>query len=201
MGTTLINIIIHVNRLFSRLSRSCSRLLGRLLPRRAPLLLGASSSGKRERLHQNEEVRIACERLDAFLALQLQHFPSTREGGETPQFHSKRDCITYLFFVFGAISRLERTISDEALSREWRNWRKSRICRGYYPKRATASFIKRYPKMLNSKLQNAFASGCYAMDMQVRCATGQISPRECQKADRELRRVLITNHEHEDMMA
>lgn len=54
---------------------------------------------------------------------------------------------------------------------------------------------------LNSKLQNAFASGSYAMDMQVRCAAGQISPRECQKADRELRRVLITNHEHEDQLA
>lgn len=103
------------------------------------------------------------------LTLQLQHFPSTRDGGEAPQFHSKRDCIPYLFFVFGAISRLERTISDEALAREWRNWRKSRICRGYYPKRATASFIKRYPKMLNSKLQNAFASGSF-MPWTCRCA-------------------------------
>lgn len=199
MGTTLINIIIRINRLFSRLGRSCLQRLEHVWPQHGVPLV--SSHSKRDRLHQHEEVRIACERLDAFLALQLQHFPSTREGGETPQFHSKRDCITYLFFVFGAISRLERTISDEAIAREWRNWRKSRICRGYYPKRATASFIKRYPKMLNSKLQNAFASGSYAMDMQVRCAAGQISPRECQKADRELRRVLITNHEHEDQLA
>lgn len=199
MGTTLINIIIRFNRLLSRLGQRCLQHLERFGAGHGLPLPG--DNGKRERLHQHEEVRIACARLDAFLALQLQHFPSTREGGETPQFHSKRDCITYLFFVFGAISRLERTISDEAIAREWRNWRKSRICRGYYPKRATASFIKRYPKMLNSKLQNAFASGSYAMDMQVRCAAGQISARECQKADRELRRVLITNHEHEDQLA
>lgn len=195
MGTTLLTIFSSLRRAGRSLLRAIHHRWPTFLRRRpAPLLLPQIDLTA-ERLHQHPDCQRASALFEEFLAMQLKTFPSARNGSEAPSFHSKRDCIAYLFFTFGAISRLERTISDRNRGKEWRNWRKSRICKGYFPNGATARFIKHYPKLFNGRLQQAFASGSYAMDSRIRFADGQIIERDCQRADRELRRVLIANHE------
>ena len=162
----------------------------------APLL--EQRDAEAERFAQDADAQLANRHLDEFIAAQLRFFRLAPDGSQSPQFHSKRDSIAYLFFMFGAISRLERNFSDRELGSAWRNWRKSRICSAYLPNGATERFIHHYPRLFAFGMQRAFASGCYAIDTRLRYETGRATERDCQRADRELRRILIANLENSE---